>query len=223
MTSARWIFRLLVAATLSAASPPLTITAQTKDPSPSTGIDVAGMDRSVKPGDNFFAYANGTWLRKTEIPADRSSYGAGAILNDLTDRRVSDLIQQAARSSAPAGSERRKIGEFYTSFMDSTAIEKAGLQPVQPTLDSIAAIRNRKDLARFLGSTLRADVDALNATNLYTENLLGLWVAQDLDDPTQYSPFLLQGGLGMPDRSYYVDTVAAMSSIRAKYQEHLAA
>ena len=107
--------------------------------------------------------------------------------------------------------------------MDTTAIDAAGLKPLQPALDSIAAIHDRKDLARVLGSALRADVDVLNATNFYTENLFGLWVAQDLDDPTHYSPFLLQGGLGMPDRSYYVDSSAAMATIRAKYQEHIAA
>ena len=202
---------------------PSAASAQTDRATDSTGIDLAGMDRSVKPGDDFFAYANGTWLKQTEIPADRSSYGAGAILGELTDRRVADLIQEAAKGSAPAGSDRRKIGDFYSSFMDSTAIETAGLKPLKPTLDSIAAIKDRKALAHFLGSTLRADVDALNNTNFYTENLLGLWVAQDLDDPTQYSPFLLQGGLGMPDRSYYVDTSSAMATLRSKYQEHVAA
>ena len=110
----------------------------------------------------------------------------------------------------------RKIGDYYASFMDSTAIDAAGLTPLEPTLDSIAAIRDRTDLARFLGSTLRADVDAINFTNFHTENLLGLWVAQDLDDPTHYSPFLLQGGLGMPDRSYYVYSSSAMASIRGE-------
>jgi predicted metalloendopeptidase len=190
---------------------------------PSPGLDVAGMDRSVKPGDSFFNYANGTWLKQTDIPADRSTYGAGAILIELTDRRVADLIQEAAKADAPAGSDLRKIGDYYASFMDSTAIDAAGLGPIQPTLDSISAIRDRKDLARVLGSTLRDDVDALNNTNFYTEHLLGLWVAQDLDDPTHYSPFLLQGGLGMPDRSYYLDSSSAMASIRGKYQEHVAA
>jgi putative endopeptidase len=199
------------------------LSAQTRDTSDSPGIDVAGMDRSVKPGDNFFAYANGTWLKQTEIPADRSSFGAGAILSDSTDRRVAELIQESAKGSAPAGSDRRRIGEFYVSFMDTTAIDAAGFKPLQSTLDSITAIGDRKELAHFLGSTLRADVDALNNTNFYTENLLGLWVAQDLDDPTQYSPFLLQGGLGLPDRGYYVDTSSAMSKIRTKYQEHVAA
>jgi putative endopeptidase len=200
---------------------PGSMTAQQAHTSPA--LDVAGMDRSVKPGDDFFEYANGTWIKQTEIPADRSTYGGSAILIEQTDRRVADLIQEAAKGNAPAGSDLRKIGDYYTSFMDTAAIDAAGLKPLQPALDSIAAIRDRKDLARVLGSGLRADVDAINATNFYTENLFGLWVAQDLDDPTHYSPFLLQGGLGMPDRSYYVDSSASMATIRSKYQEHIAA
>ncbi|MGH7512661.1 MAG: M13 family metallopeptidase [Gemmatimonadales bacterium] len=191
--------------------------------SPPHGVDMAGMDRSVKPGDAFYEYANGTWLKQTEIPADRSTFGTGAMLTEVVDRRVAELIQQAAAATAPAGSERRKIGDFYASFMDTTAIDAAGLKPLRPTLDSIAAIHDRIGLARFLGSTLRADVDALNNTNFYTENLFGLWVAQDLDNPTRYSPFLFQGGLGMPERSYYLDSSSAMGTIRAKYQEHVAA
>ncbi len=103
--------------------------------------------------------------------------------------------------------------------MDTTAIDAAGLTPIQPLLDSIAAIVDRRDLARVLGSTLRADVDVLNNTNYYTENLFGLWVAQDLDDPTHYSPFLLQGGLGMYDRSYYVDSSESMAAIRGQVPE----
>jgi len=215
-------FPSLIAAIALAASAPLaSLVAQQSDPSP--GLDLAGMDRTVKPGENFFYYANGTWLKRTAIPPDRGSYGASAILAELTDRRVADLIQEAAGANAPAGSDLRKIGDYYASFMDTTAIDAAGLKPLQPTLDSIAAIRDRKDLARVLGSQLRADVDVLNNTNFYTEHLFGLWVAQDLDDPSHYSPFLLQGGLGMPDRSYYVDSSAAMASIRSKYQEHIAA
>ena len=188
-----------------------------------SGIDVAGMDRSVKPGDDFFSYANGTWAATTEIPADRSNYSAGVVLTELTDRRVADLIKEAASGGAAAGSDLRKVGDFYASYMDSTAIDAAGLTPLRPTLDSIAAIHDRTDLARVLGSTIRADVDALNNTNVYTENILGLWVAQDLDDPSHYSPFLLQGGLGMPDRDYYLDTSATMAATRRKYQEHVAA
>jgi putative endopeptidase len=213
---------LIAAIALAAVVPPATLVAQQAHSS-APGLDLAGMDPSIKPGDNFFDYANGTWLKQTPIPPDRSSYGMFITLLDLTDRRVADLIQETAKANAPAGSDLRKIGDYYASFVDTTAIDAAGLKPLQPTLDSIAAIRDRKDLARMLGSGLRADVDALNATNFYTENLFGLWVAQDLDDPTHYSPFLLQGGLGMPDRSYYVDTSASMATIRAKYQEHIAA
>jgi putative endopeptidase len=212
---------LLLAPLLPAAAQ--TSPAETSTASPRHGVDVAGMDRSAKPGDAFYQYANGTWLKQTEIPADRSTYGAGAMLTDIVDRRVAELIQQTARGTAPAGSERRKIGDFYASFMDTTAIDAAGLKPLKPTLDSIAAVHDRADLAHFLGSTLRADVDALNNTNFYTENLFGLWVAQDLDDPTQYSPFLFQGGLGMPERSYYLDSSATMATIRAKYRDHVAA
>jgi putative endopeptidase len=206
-----------------AASAPALLQAQTTHPAPAAPVDTAGMDRSVKPGDNFFAYANGHWLATTEIPADRSTYTTGSMVAELTDRRTVDLIQAAAKTQASAGSDSRKIGDYYASFMDSVAIDKAGLEPLKPTLDSIAAISDRKALAGFLGSTLRTDVDAFNATNFYTENLFGLWVAQDLDDPTQYSAFLLQGGLGMPDRGYYVDTSAAMAAIRPKYQQHVAA
>ena len=200
-----------------------TSTAETSSATSPHGVDVAGMDRSVKAGNAFYEYANGNWLRQTEIPADRSTYGAGAMLTEIVDRRVAELIQQTTESTAAAGSELRKIGEFYTSFMDTTAIDAAGLKPLQATLDSIAAIHDRAGLAHFLGSTLRADVDAFNNTNFYTENLFGLWVAQDLDDPTHYSPFLFQGGLGMPERSYYLDSSATMAAIRGKYRDHVAA
>jgi putative endopeptidase len=214
--------RSLAAALLLAAAVPFARLAA-QQPAAGKGLDLAGMDQSVKPGDNFFYYANGTWIKNTPIPPDRSSYGSGSILDELTSRRVSDLIQEAAKAEAPAGSNLRKIGDYYASFMDTTAIDAAGLKPLQPLLDSITAIADRRDLARVLGSTLRADVDVLNNTNYYTENLFGLWVAQDLDDPTHYSPFLLQGGLGMYDRSYYIDSSEAMAAIRGRYQNHIAA
>jgi predicted metalloendopeptidase len=107
--------------------------------------------------------------------------------------------------------------------MDEAAIELKGLAPLAPALDRVAAIADGAGLARALGETLRADVDALNATNFYTPNLFGLWVAQDLDDPSRYSPFLLQGGLGMPDRDYYLDPSPPVVQIRAKYKAHIEA
>ena len=187
------------------------------------GLDLAGMDRAVAPGDDFFAYANGGWVKRTEIPGDRGSFGVDHEVTDRTDRRVASLIRAAAAAKAPAGSELRKIGDCFTSFMDEKIIEAKGLAPLKPTFLAIAAIRDRKDLARYLGTTLRADVDVLNATNYDTANLFGLWVAQDLDEPTKYSPFLLQGGLGMPERSYYLDGSEDMARIRSHYLAHLTA
>jgi len=186
------------------------------------GLDFAGIDRAVKPGDDFFRYANGAWLRTAEIPPDRSSWGPAEKLAELTDERNAELIRNAA-ATAPAGSEARKVGDYYASFMDEAGIERLGLKPLAPGLARIDAIGDRAALARALGETLRADVDVLNATNFYTPNLFGLWVAQDLDDPKRYSPFLLQGGLGMPDRDYYVNSSPKMADIRAKYQAHIAA
>jgi putative endopeptidase len=199
------------------------ISAQTNRVRSVLGIDLAAMDTTVQPGDSFFQYANGTWLKHTEIPADRSSWSPDAVLSELTDRRTADLIWEVAKSAAPAGSERRKIRDYYASFLDTTSIEKKGLMPLKPGLDSIAALADRKALSRYLGTTLRADVDIFNATNLYTPNLLGLWVAQDLDDPTHYSPFLVQGGLILPDRSYYLDSSSAIATVREQYRPHVAA
>lgn len=182
---------------------------------------LSGLDRTVAPGDDFFRFANGGWIQTTEIPADRSSWGVGGAVSELTSRRVADLIAETAKSPSPAGSLSRKIGDFYATFMDEESIEAAGLRPLQPTLDRIAAITDTATLARALGETLRADVDPLNATNFYTDNLFGLWVAQDLNDPSRYVPFLLQGGLGMPDRDYYLDPSENMSETRSKYRRHI--
>jgi putative endopeptidase len=192
------------------------------DPAFPPGIDVAGMDRSVAPGASFFAYANGTWLRSNEIPADLSSYGSWDVIEQLVERRLADLIQHPDAGAQPAGAAMRMIRDYYAGFMDEARVESRGLRPLQPTLKAIGAIANRVDLARFLGGTLRADVDVLNSTSVYTDNLFGLWIAQDLDHPDRYVPFLLQGGLGMPDRSYYLDGAAAMVEIRAKYATHVA-
>jgi putative endopeptidase len=185
------------------------------------GLDLAGVDKSVQPGADFFAYANGAWIKATEIPPDRSNYGTDAILAELTTQRTVELIQNAAKTKGPANSDERKIGNYYASFMDEAGIEKKGLTPLQPALDRIEAIKDRQSLANVLGDMLRADVDALNATNFYTDNLFGLWVAQDLNEPSRYTPFLLQGGLGLPDRDYYLDNSPRMSELRTKYQEHL--
>src|SRR6202140_2905582 len=191
-------------------------------PPPAAGA-LAGMDRSVQPGVDFNQYANGSWLRSTEIPPDRSSTGVGRELTELTAARTAELIRQTAASTAPAGSDERKVADYYASFRDEAGIEAKGLTVLTPTLDRIAAISDRVRLAPSLGSTLGADVDVLNATKLYTDNVLGLWVAQDLDDSSRYAPFLLQGGLGMPDRDYYLLDSPHMGDVRSHYRAHIAA
>jgi putative endopeptidase len=186
------------------------------------GVDLKGMDAAVAPGEDFFAYANGTWVKTTEIPAERARWGVGAITAQLTDQRTADLIKETAEASPPAGSEARKIADYYSAFMDADIIEAAGVTPLEPALSRIAAISDKTALATELGSELRADVDILNATSLHTDRLFGLWVAQDLNDPTHYAPFLVQGGLGMPDRDYYLDPSPRMEAIRTSYKDHIA-
>jgi putative endopeptidase len=194
-----------------------------KPSSQEAGLDLAGMDKTVAPGDDFNAYSNGGWIKSTPIPADKSSYGIFAILTDETRKRTLSLIQDAAKSGAPASEDARKIGDFYGSFMDEAAIESKGIAPLKPQLDAFAAIADRHALARAIGATLRADVDALNSTNFETDNLFGIWVTQGLTDPSHTYPYLLQGGLGMPDRDYYLSTSPQMAQLRKQYLAHIEA
>jgi putative endopeptidase len=186
----------------------------------SFGFDTAGMDRSVAPGDDFFQYANGTWVKNTEIPADRSSYNSFTRLTEKALSRTRAIIEESAADKTANG-ETKKIGDYYTTFMDDAGIEAKGLAPIQPELDAIAAIKDKTGLGRAIGQTLRADVDVLNASNVYTPNLFGLWVTQDFDKPSQYAPYLLQGGLGMPDRDFYLEG-GRFVDLRKQYQAHIA-
>ena len=180
-----------------------------------------GMDPAVPPGVDFFRYANGGWLASTEIPKDRSSWGVGAQVAELTDERVAKLIREIGE--AKGNPNARLVGDYFAAFMDEATIESKGLAPLDKSLAAIADIKTKAALSKALGGTVRADVDVLNATELHTRNVLGLWVAQDLDDPTRYAAFLIQGGLGMPDREYYVDPSPRMTDMRTKYQAHVAA
>lgn len=189
----------------------------------SHSIAVNNLDRGVKPGDDFFRYANGDWLKRTEIPADRGRIGVFSALSDMADKRTSAIIGEAAKANSPAGSDARKIADLYNSFMNDAAIEARGIEPLQPQLKAIGAIRNKRELAYALGQSLRADVDALNNTNFHTPNLFGIWVAPGFNDPDHYTPYLLQGGLQLPDREYYLADSPHMREIRSKYQAHIAA
>ncbi|HET9637708.1 MAG TPA: M13-type metalloendopeptidase [Allosphingosinicella sp.] len=177
------------------------------------GYDAAGMDRAAKPGDNFFDYANGTWSRTTEIPADKPVWGGFVELDELSTQRTRTIIEDAAKANAPAGSVQRKVGDFYASFMDEAAIEAKGIAPLKPALDRIAAIRTASDLARAFGELGQVGV----------RSPFGVEVDQDLKDNTLYSAYVGQGGLGLPDRDYYLDsTNPKFVDARAKYKSHVA-
>ena len=200
--------------------------AQSAQISPSSvthGIAVANMDRSITPGDNFYLYANGDWIRRTVIPADRAAVGVFSTLDDVANKNTAALIQEAAKSNAPAGSNTRKIADLYNSYMNEAAIEAKGLAPLHPQLTAIAAIQTKRELARALGESLRADVDPLNNTNFHTANLFGLWVAPGFNDSDHYTAYLLQGGLELPDREYYLSDSVHMKEIQAEYQTHVSA
>ena len=187
------------------------------------GIVVNNIDRSVKPGDDFYRFANGEWIKRTEIPPDRAGMDVWTKLSDLSNERMADLIKELANSNPPAGSNSRKVADLFNSYMDEAGIEAKGLTPVKPHLDAIAAIHDRKQLAHALGETLRADVDALNNTNYHTPNLFGLWVAPGFNDSDHYAAYLMQGGVQLPDREYYTSDSESMQKIRTKYQAHVAA
>src|SRR5579872_440012 len=159
------------------------------------GIVVSSIDPAVKPGDYFYHFANGSWIQRAKIPADRAAIDVWTKLGDLSNQRTADLIKELAASNPTAGSNARKVADLFNSYMNEAGIEAKGLAPIHPRLDAIAAIHDKKGLARALGETLRADVDALNNTNFYTPNLFGLWVAPGFNDSDHYTPYLMQGGI----------------------------
>jgi putative endopeptidase len=207
--------RLLIAAAVVLAAP-LALAAM------GHGVDTAILDKSVAPGDDFFAYATGTWTKNTQIPADQAGWGAFSVLREQANKRTAGLIEDAAKENPAPGSEKAKIGDFYASFMDEAGIEAKGLAPLKPELAAIDAIKDKKGLAEAIGSATRADVDALNNTNFYTENLFGVWVAPGFSDSAHYTPYLMQGGLGIPSRDYYLADNPKMAAVRDAYKVHIA-
>ncbi|HXE66009.1 MAG TPA: M13 family metallopeptidase [Rhodanobacteraceae bacterium] len=210
----------------SAASAAKAATAATPAPAstaPNIGINLSYIDKSAKPGDNFFEYANGDWLKTAQIPVDRSSTGAFFDIFEVTEKHTADLIRNAGAGNPAAGSNARKIADYYAAYMDTAAIDKAALTPIKPELDAIDAIKTREDLARVLGSRLRADVDPINATHFNTEHLFGLFVTKGLEEASTQIPYLLQGGIAMPSRDYYLSQDPHMKDARDKYKAYVAA
>jgi putative endopeptidase len=179
-----------------------------------SALDNAAIDTSVHPGDDFFAYANGGWLKSTQIPADRSSYGVFAMLTEEADKRTADLIRNAGKS---------RVGDYFAAFMNQEAIERRGTAPIEPQLLRINKLRTKKELAAYLGREVRADVDPLNNTNFHTDRIFGVFVSPAFSNPGRNAAYLLQGGLGMPDRDFYLGTDEQSVALQKKYQQHVEA
>jgi putative endopeptidase len=205
--------------------PAPTPVAGTPDPTPATtppaqpsnkpqygtyGFDAAGMDKSVTPGNSFYQYANGTWLKSTPIPADKSNYGMFGVLDDLSRERTKQIIQGA---KGAAGTEAQKIADYYASFMDEAGIEKKGWEPIKPEVEQIAAIKDVNGLmAKFAENTRTG-----------RKSPFGTFVAQDEKDPEHHIALLMQSGLGLPDRDMYDAKKKQFEPLRVGYKKYIAA
>jgi len=169
------------------------------------------IDPAVDPARDFFRFANGAWLRDNPIPAEYSGWGVDRILMRQNQDFIRELLEAAAAGSAAPDSEERKIGDFYASGMDEAAIEQAGLEPLRPELARIEALRDRAGLAAELAHLESIGVDAL----------FGLGQMQDFKDSSQVIGYAAQGGLGLPDRDYYLKRDRKFAGIRREYRAHL--
>jgi putative endopeptidase len=176
-----------------------------------SGLDLKGFDPAVRVQDDLFRAANGSWVRKTEIPADKAEYGAFVLLTDESDRRVRAIIESLAAQPQPTGGVEQKIATFYKAFTDTAALDRAGLKPAQAMLDGIAAIQTRADLARWLGEA-QGQLDTP----------IDLWVMPDAKEPGINRAITWQGGLGLPDRDYYLKDDDRLNKARAAYASYLA-
>jgi putative endopeptidase len=185
------------------------------------GIDLSWMDKSVVPGDDFFGYADGNWVKNTPMPADRSRIGAFWIADQEREKNTRALFEQISKSNPTSGTDAL-IANYYNAYANTDAIDRAGIAAAKADLDVIARIADAHQLSAAIGSTLRADTDPLNATNFHTEHLLGVFVTQGLATPGEQLPYLMQGGLGLPERDYYLSNDAKMADTRAKYKAYVA-
>ena len=176
-----------------------------------SGINKKNMDTIAKPGDNFEQYVNGTWRKNNKIPADKSSYGAFDVLYDQSQKDVKEIIEVASKGTFADGSDEQKIGDYYNSYMNRKDRDAKGITPIQPELNAINAIADYSQLAAFFGKANRNGIS-------YP---FSISVTEDFKDPKQYALMTWQGGLGLPDREYYLQNDAKMIDVRKKYLAHI--
>jgi putative endopeptidase len=178
----------------------------------STGVEVEYIDPSVRAQDDFFTYLNGKWIKNTEIPADKSSWGSFAKLRDDTQPILRAIIEKSASGKPAAGTDAQRIGDFYASFMDEPKLEQLGLKPLNAELAKIAAIKDKSELPAILAHLGQIGVGVP----------FDFGIHQDAKDSTKYVADIGQGGLGMPDRDYYLKLDdKKLADARAKYQVHV--
>ena len=175
------------------------------------GVDLEGMDKTVKPGDDFFRYVNGKWIAATQIPADRTSFGAFAMLRELSEARVRGILDKwAADKNLKAGSDEAKVAALYRTFLDETTIEKLDAKPIQPYLDSAKKATTHDDVARLMG----------RSASSFGRSFFGAFVGDDAKNPDKYTLYMSQAGIGLPDREYYLrDNFKAQ---KERYQKYVA-
>lgn len=178
------------------------------------------VDASITPGDDFFAYANGSWLKATAIPAGKDRWGARHEIDGIASARVAQLLRDA--SGAARGTLARKVADFHAALLNVAAIEAKGLGPLRPYLDSIEAAHDKTAITLLIARAMRADVDPLNWGIYRSASLLGLAVEPSIHGETTNVAFLLQGGLGLPDRENYLSAEPRMLALRSRYRSYVA-
>jgi putative endopeptidase len=173
------------------------------------GLDLSAGDKSVKPGDDFFAYANGTWDQSFKIPPDKASFGPFDRLDELSKERVRTIIEQSAAAHAARGTPEQQIGDYYAAFMDESAIEANGLALALPDLERIAAAKSRADVARLFGTIGYA-------------TLFDVQLSPDYKNPDRYAVVITESSLGLPDRDYYLKDDPQLKALREKYVAYVA-
>jgi predicted metalloendopeptidase len=193
---------------------------------PVSGIDLAGMDDKTRPQDDFYKHVNGHWLATTEIPADRSRYGVGAIISERTLERLRGIVEDAAKPAMdgqePPADDRRRIGDLYNSFMDEGRLEQLGFKPLDQDFARIEALKDRKEIAALMGELGQRLAQSGDSGPDPAALPFVLAVHQDNKDSTRYVVDLQQSGLGMPDPDYYLkDDDAKLRQMRAQYLRHV--
>jgi putative endopeptidase len=176
-----------------------------------SGVTLANMDPSVRPGDDFFSYVNGAWVESTEIPADRSRYGTFDLLGDGSQEAVKAIIEESASGDFARGTDEQKVGDLYKSFLNTEARDAKGADPLQPEFARIDAIGDYDELAVYFAGSGKRGIDSP----------IGLGQFPDLKVPTEYMIYAAQSGLGLPDREYYLKQDDKSAELRAQYVKHV--